>query len=166
MKKSITLSKNNGFVMIEVLVTALLITIGLVGFGGLMAHNFRAGHSSLLSTRATTLAESMAERIKANYTAAREGTAYDNLVTPGGEECSGICADGAAQAQDDLYKWSAMLGSELPLGKGKVEAQVKTLGSGIEAKVFVISVLWDADKAGISPTRCEPSQCVSLTVRM
>ncbi|HZE18056.1 MAG TPA: type IV pilus modification protein PilV, partial [Mycobacterium sp.] len=55
-----------GVGLMEVLITVLVLSIGLLGLAGLQATGLRNNHGSLLRTQATMLAADMADRIRAN----------------------------------------------------------------------------------------------------
>lgn len=88
-----------GFTLIEVLVTLVILTIGLLGIAGLMAQGQRSAFEAYQRQQALALANDMAERIKSNRpgvddtavaatyaaaitlgTAAGTGTRYSDLV--------------------------------------------------------------------------------------
>ena len=55
-----------GFSLIEVLVTMVVLSIGLLGVAGMQASGLRNNHAVYTKTQATNLAMDMAERIRAN----------------------------------------------------------------------------------------------------
>lgn len=85
-----------GFTLIEVLVTLLVLSIGLLGLASLQVQGLRATHEALLHTQANTLAVDMTERLLTHTAAA------DPL-----------------DAQD-LQDWKTQLAQRLPEGDGSV----------------------------------------------
>ena len=57
---------NRGFTLIEVLVTLVILTFGLLGIAGLMAKGQRASFEAFERQQAVALASDMAERVRAN----------------------------------------------------------------------------------------------------
>ncbi len=58
--------KNSGFTLIEVLITVIVVSIGLLGLAGLQISGLRANMSSEDRSKATLLANDIAERMRAN----------------------------------------------------------------------------------------------------
>jgi len=120
-----------GFMLVEVLVTIVIFTIGLLGVIGLQALAMSSSHMSSMRSSATVLASDMAERMRANLGAvnAAAGTTYDDAV-PASNACRAIYAGSveaapascapAAMAADDLQDWQDLIGQALPAGSGAV----------------------------------------------
>lgn len=115
----------HGFSMIEVLITVLILAIGLLGLAGLQSTGIRSNHSAYLRSQATILAYDIADRMRANRSAALVG-AY---TTAGS---SGIPAQ-------DIIAWKNNLAAMLPEGDGIIS---RTAGNR-----FTITVQWD-DRRG------------------
>lgn len=58
--------KNSGFTMIEILITIIVVSIGLLGLAGLQISGLRANMSSEVRSKASVLANDIAERMHAN----------------------------------------------------------------------------------------------------
>ena len=83
--------RTHGFTLIEVLVTLLVLSIGLLGIASLQTQGLRGTHEALLRTQATTLAVDMMERLQADTLDAH-----------------------------DLRDWKTQLTQRLPEGDGNV----------------------------------------------
>lgn len=136
-----------GFALIEALVATVIVAIGLLGAVQLILASLREGAEALARTQAITLADDMAERIRANPGALG---AYD-VASYGGNLVEHGCAQGAAPAspcsatelaEDDLARWRAQVFESLPRAD---EARVSftSLGDGRLAQ-YLIEVLWTA----------------------
>jgi len=90
-----------GFTLIEVLVTMLILSIGLMGMAGLQAVSLKMNQSAHLSSQATFLAYDIIDRMRANRTAALD-EAYDMSLG-----CTAPSATGVVK--DDLENWLATL---------------------------------------------------------
>lgn len=101
-----------GFTMIEVLVTVLVLSIGLLGLAGLQATSLRNNHSAYLRSQATVLAYDIADRMRANRSSAGAG----NYVIGLGDDAP----SGTAIAATDLSDWKAALAQLLPAGDGAI----------------------------------------------
>lgn len=100
-----------GFTLIEAMVAAVVIAVGLLGLVALQLQALRTTRMALARTQAVALAADLADRIRAHPAPAQ---AYD---------CGGDCAagdGGDAQATADLDDWLATVGARLPDGVGAV----------------------------------------------
>ena len=61
--------RRNGFTLLEVMIALLVFSLGLLGMAGLLAVSVRTNHGAYLRTQATFLAQSMADRMRANKSA-------------------------------------------------------------------------------------------------
>lgn len=118
--------RQQGFSLIEVLVTVLILAIGLLGLAGLQSTALRTNHSALIRSQATMLAYDIVERMRSNRTAALNG-AY-NLALGGTPTGSSIAAQ-------DLTAWRSNLTAVLPSGTGAV-----AMAAGGR---FTITVQWE-----------------------
>lgn len=127
--------KQRGATLIEVLIAVLILAIGLLGVAGLQITSIQSNHSAYYRTQATVLAEDLADRMRANRTAAL-GTAYVvNFPTS-----SSSNSVSGTQAQKDLAEWLNSLASTLPEGTGKVER---------DDTLIIISVRWNDNRGRI-----------------
>lgn len=146
MKGIITSRRQTGFTLIEILVTIVILSIGLLGIAGMQASGLRNNHAAYTKTQATNLAMDMADRIRANPRAARGDTyLYDSAN--GMAEDPGCIAAGctpAQVAQYDKYQWSIpILGKNDPADDSVKPALPD--GRGIisrDGDQFVITLLW------------------------
>lgn len=136
--------RSEGFTLVEVLVSVLILGIGLLGLAGLQNVGVRAGYSALQRSQASWLASEMADLLRANPEAARAG-AYDTTFADVADECPKPA--GSTRAQLDLAQWRAdvcqMLGKT---GGGSV--QVIRSGHLYSA---VIAVRWRDRRAHERP---------------
>ena len=56
----------NGFTLLEVLIALLIFSLGLMGLAGLLVVSVQTNHSAYLRTQASFLAQTMADRMRAN----------------------------------------------------------------------------------------------------
>jgi type IV pilus assembly protein PilV len=115
-------SSIRGFTLLEVLVSVLVLSIGLLGLASLQVAGMQNNHSAYLRTQATLLAYDMADRMRANVTGVTnlkyshsdpDGTVQANCLTTTG--CTST-----EMAGHDIYEWYQSLGNQLPGGKGVV----------------------------------------------
>lgn len=108
-----------GFTLLEVLIALLVFSLGLIGVAALLMVSVRTNHSAYLRTQASFLAQSMADRMRANnlgiwhnsyqgtYTAATGGSTATTCLGSTG------CSYTQVAARDGLI-WSNQLASFLP----------------------------------------------------
>jgi len=126
--------KQNGFSMLEVLVTIVIVSFGLLGIAGLIANSLKANHSSYARSQASWLANDIIDSMRANRSVA-EVTASPYILAIGDSP------SGSGIPFDDLTAWRAKLAEVLPSGTG---------GVGIDAahdNKVVVTIQWDDSRA-------------------
>lgn len=116
------LTAHKGFSLLEVLIAAVIFSIGLLGLASLQVTGLKMSHDSLLRSTASIYANDMADRMRANYPAFLEGQGgpYDNptganagLAGCLGKTGAGANADQSCTssqiAQEDFYEWLASI---------------------------------------------------------
>ena len=107
--------RNRGFTLLEVLIAVLVFSLGLLGLASLMVMSVKTNHSAYLRTQASFLAQSMADRMRANSQAIW-ATTYNGAYPAGGiNPCGGgiACSSANVAARDKFY-WSQQLTDLLP----------------------------------------------------
>jgi type IV pilus assembly protein PilV len=132
--------RSDGFTLVELLVSVLILGTGLLGLAGLQSVGISAGHSALQRSQASWLAGEMADLLRANPDASRAG-AYDASFTETGAGCPQ--AGGTTRAQIDLSQWLASVCETLG-GTGSGAVQVVRSGELYSA---VIAVRWSDRRA-------------------
>jgi type IV pilus assembly protein PilV len=147
-----------GFSLVEVLVSLLVLSLGLLGLARLQAVALRQNHSAHLRSQATMMAYDMADRMRANRQALRAGRYHlpSAAATPACLTTAGCSPD--AMAAHDMLEWSGALARVLPLGQGTVcidsspadgasAASPECSGTG---DVYAIKVWWDDTRSGVA----------------
>lgn len=136
---------SGGFALIEVLVTIVLITIGLIGLAGLQARTSQVEMESYQRTQALLLAQDMAERIAANKASAVRYVG-DNYGMGAAANCIGL-----GGFQFDLCTWgNAIQGATERSGTVNVGTLLKGRGC-VATKAtnqFQVIIAWQ----GLAPT--------------
>ncbi|OWP52789.1 type IV pilus modification protein PilV [Pseudomonas nitroreducens] len=132
--------RSEGFTLVEVLVSVLVLGIGVLGLAGLQSVGISAGYSALQRSQASWLAGEMADLLRANPEAARSG-AYDTTFA----DVAGGCPrpTGSTRAQLDLNQWQADVCETLG-GTGSGSVQVIRSGNLYSA---LIAVRWNDRRA-------------------
>jgi type IV pilus assembly protein PilV len=153
----LSLRRSRGATMIEVLVSLLILTVGLLGVAGLQARMQTAEVEALQRAQAIVLLQDMVDRVSAN----RKNTASYVTTDPLGVGSTLDCSAPATIAEKDMCEWSdALLGSET-----KTVGSVTTrLGAMNEARgcitnpvttmprEVVIAVVWQGLVPTVAPT--------------
>jgi type IV pilus assembly protein PilV len=113
----------SGLSLIEVLITVVLVSIGLLGLAGLQLTSVRNSSSSGERFIATTLAQDILERMRANRAVAIAGGANGYDLAMGAEPAA------AGVAGTDLDTWTDALAAALPQGEGSVEVDANDVAT-------------------------------------
>jgi type IV pilus assembly protein PilV len=157
-----TVKNQNGVGMIEVLITLLVLSIGLLGLAGLQASSLRNNQSAYMRTQAVILAYDILDRMRANQMGVEAGS-YNDIDTADLPSQPGCIATGCSFAQladYDIVAWGTDLNNALSSALGRVE----TNGDG----TFTVTIMWDDARNGASGTGCDPDdaddrQCFFVT---
>lgn len=120
---------DNGFTLIEVLVTLIVLSVGLLSLAGLQVFGLRTSHSASLRTQATIQSYDIIDRMRANLRGVQNGN-YDQPTQAGSagvektacEAITGTTNGCSTQdmASHDLFKWNQAIADVLPGGVGVV----------------------------------------------
>ena len=144
------MKKKAGFTLIEVLIAMIILAVGLLGLAGLQATSLRNNQRAYNRSVATQLAYEMADRMRANYTHAKNlaGNVYITTSPPTAAAVTNCTSTAgcvpAAMAQNDLYDWNQAIQSSLP---GTVASPVTGIIT-IAGNVFTITINWDDNRDG------------------
>ncbi|MDH5325357.1 MAG: type IV pilus modification protein PilV [Gammaproteobacteria bacterium] len=145
------MAQAKGATMVEVLVSLLILSLGLLGVAGLQTTGLRSNQSAYLRSQATHIASDMADRMRANLPAVDAGN-YDNVnsnsvpADPGCIKSATGCTS-TQLAQHDIREWSLTSKNALPLFVGTVSKDGMSTAEASD-DVYVITVRWNdvADK--------------------
>ena len=146
--------KSDGFSMLEVLITLLVLSLGLLGMAGLITTGMKSNSTAHYRSIAIHQTQDIADRMRANLVGVRSGL-YDDLTVdiPASDDCAAAACDDAQMAVYDHAQWNNANINLLPNGRGTV--------SGNLVNGYVITIMWtEKDRGGgcqgaVSPeTRC------------
>jgi len=152
-------SRQSGFTLVEVMVAALIMSVGLLGLAGLQAASLRNNQGAFMRSQASTLVYDLADRMRTNVSSANSNfysVAAANVAVNANCNTTAGCTP-QQMAQSDLAEWNTVIASHLPLGQGIVcvdsspddgtsaaAPQCDGLGSQ-----FSIKLWWDDNRDGI-----------------
>lgn len=113
------IKKNQGFSLIEVMVTILISAFGIQTYAFLQINALKNTNAALHRSHATIMANDIADRIRANVPGAWAGGYNQDLVTENLNNCSSECSD-YEYATYEVYQWLELIKSHLSSGKGQI----------------------------------------------
>jgi type IV pilus assembly protein PilV len=134
----------NGFSLIEVLVSLLVLTLGVIGVAGMQLAALRTAQQSTFQTTALQLASEMADRMRANDSQMKS-TGTDNqflkvdYTAANGKPTAPakLCYDAACNAEElarfDVYEWQNRIRSGLPAGRAVICRDASPWDTGADA---------------------------------
>ncbi|GBG12507.1 type IV pilus assembly protein PilV [Novimethylophilus kurashikiensis] len=125
--------KQQGFTMMETLVSIMVVAFGLLGFAAMMAKSVKDNRIAYMRSQATMLSYDITERMRVNRQAALSGSYTIGI---------GSTPVGSSVAQLDLIKWKNEVLQSLPQGDGAVSV----MGDG----KTTITLQWDDDGDGVA----------------
>ncbi len=153
------LKASAGFTLIEVLVAALVLGIGLLGLAGIQSLGLRSNQSAIQRSAATMLADEIIDRVRANAQAAGS---YDNRIGTDGNNCLAQACSPADLADYDLSQWAKAIyqpqypeKARLPSGSGIV-CQDSSPDDGTPGDsacdgagtAYAVKIWWDDNRTG------------------
>ena len=124
-------ARDAGFSLIEVLVSILVLSFGMLGVASLLATSLSGSHTASMRTQAIVLADDLADRMRANRaTAVAAGPNNYEGIAPAENRCRAVhyghrhAAPVACTPQqlaaDDLFDWQTQIAAALPAGTAVV----------------------------------------------
>ncbi len=140
---------HDGFTLIESMVAAVILTIGLLALTGMQSFSLRKNVDASNQTRVTNLAADMLERIQFNR---RRAANYHNInVSSSMTTCPTAAAD--VMANGDCTQWrTLLLSSNLQNIRGTVTLSNPTPPAldplGLNRNTVTVQVTWDETASG------------------
>lgn len=133
-----------GFSLLEVLVTVVILSIGMLGVAAVLVTVHKANASSYLRQQAVQETYDILDRMRANRSAALQG-GYDVALntapgTPSTNCTSGSCSP-AQLASYDKWQWRTDITNNLPSGTGSVVTAPFGASPNVSTQVTVV-VQW------------------------
>lgn len=151
-----------GFTLIEVLISVVVLSIGLLGLAGLQAASLQSNNNSISRSQAAILAYDMADRVRANLQGRNAGN-YHLPAAAAIAACATAPGCTASQlAQNDAAEWNAAITQVLAGGQGVVclDSTNNPVGTNTinhqcdgVGPLFAIKLWWDDDRNPATPNQ-------------
>jgi type IV pilus assembly protein PilV len=114
-------NRQSGISLIEILVSIVIISIGMLGLAAMQNSSMRLAYDSYIRTQSSFLAYDLIDRIRANPEAPPYTLAPGQVITQ--QDCFGVNANcGVAQLrQFDLYYWQQYAEQLLPEARFEID---------------------------------------------
>ncbi len=150
------LKTQKGFNLIEVMVSLVIFSIGLLGLAGLQQVGLAQNATAMQRTVAMSQAYDILDRMRNNRT-----TDYTSATAASIPNCITAACDTSQIASYDIFEWNLALASALPNGIGFITGT---------PTAYTVYVGWDEKRAGLTPTSCNPAtpagvKCISIQGR-
>jgi type IV pilus assembly protein PilV len=113
--------KQSGFSLVEVLVTVVISTIGILGMASIQLTSLKSSHHSFFHTQASLLSYEIIDDMRANRNAAVNNDYDTTLTSPADISDPG---DDASIADKEKYKWYRKMATILPKAKASIVCDV------------------------------------------
>ncbi len=147
--------RHTGSSLIEVLVTMVILSIGLLGYAGMQVNSMRSTETGRMRSEVIALASDISDRLKANQPHVNAGTYTGSLSgKPSSPECGTNPCTAQQMSKQDLSSWHERL-ALLPDGKGNITKTAITI-DGIESSLMTISLCWNEARITAQDSSCPP----------
>ena len=131
-----------GYSLLEVLITILIASFGLLALAGMLLKGIQHSNSSFARSVAAQQAYDLADRMRANTPGLKNGS-YDSIAFDAAENCVActavaLCTPSGLAAYD-ACSWNKQNRALLPFGQGSVSKS---------GKVYLVTVRWDDTHSG------------------
>lgn len=155
-----------GFSLLEVLISLVVLSVGLLGMAGLMSTTVKSNDSAYMTSQANALAYNIIDRMRTNASGLQAGDysvpmpAAPSTATREPASCTGTSCSTSDLATYDIDQWQYDLAHKLPQGRGSV---APTASSGVYA--ITIKVLWNDERANraLNGTAAPANSSLSVT---
>jgi type IV pilus assembly protein PilV len=161
---------HRGFTLIEVLVSLVIFSIGLLGMAKLVLVSAHANDSAYLRSQATALGYQILDNMRSNMGAAT-ANGYDTALgaTPAAPtSCVGtgtVCTP-TQQAAWDVYSWKQHLDAVNSLGGGLPSGKGSVVTSASVPVTAIITVQWDDSAAQCAFATCTVGTASPMSITL
>lgn len=135
----INYKRQHGITLIEVMVSVLVLSVGLLGYVSLQAQSIKSNKSAYYRSQANILAQDISERMRTNRFDVERGL-YD-IANEAVGTCKNTLSDNQSIAKKDILDWKNMLAcliSDADTTRVSIQRQHSDLGNTV-----IIKITWD-----------------------
>ena len=136
-----------GSSLLEVLVTMVILSIGLLGYAGMQLSSMRSTEMGRMRSTVIALGGDIAERLQANRREALQGGYDGEIEAQTAADCSLDACSRQQLREHDLSAWRQQLRS-LPAGRGHIANSSSTM---------TISLCWNEQRREDAGDGCPPA---------
>ena len=156
LQRQYTMRRQNGFTLLEVLVTVVVLAFGLLGLAGLHVVGQRMNDISQIRSQATILANDIMDRMRANPNGvSADGYEITIPSTAPSNDCQSSSCSATEMAELDMYEWGQLLQTYLPAGTGAITQN---------GDIFTITLSWTEKLAAVDNAGNRQDKTTSLQV--
>lgn len=150
-----TLKRQSGSSLIEVLVSMTILAVGILGIGAMQTSTLKSNQNSYMRTQAIFHANDIVERMRSNRAAVGAGNYNDPtpVVTAACQTTTGCSA--ALMAANDVAQWETGVAAALPggaatvcLDSSPVDGTATVPACNSSGNVYAVKIFWDDDRDG------------------
>lgn len=150
-------ARQSGMTLIEVLVTLVIVSVGLLGIAALQLTTLKGNQEAYVRSQASVLASYIIDRIRANQQGFVAGN-YDNIPMDG----TGVAG---TTANADLIRWQAEIDRLLP-GGAAVSGGSIARGVGVGNNTITVTIQWSERRDRVLDPAAGPAPApVTFTTR-
>lgn len=144
-----------GTTLMEVLVSLLVLSGGMLGIASVQSVSLRNNQAALFRTQATMLSSEIIERMRGNKTAV-DNDAYDDVAGAATAACftAAGCTPNQMAAQD-ILDWDTAVAATLPGGTGVVcldstgnDGTAANFACDGNGNIYAVKIFWDDNRDG------------------
>lgn len=142
--RALRASRQRGVSMIELLVSFVIFSFGMLGLASLQTKTLAYGQSSLYRSQATALTDDVLDRMRVDVVNAKAGQWNTPLTTLAAE----VRPSGTGVFTSDLPEWKRQVEALLPLGRASIT---------VSSDVVTVIIQWDDSRAQRTSTTGTPA---------
>lgn len=137
-QKMLTRSKQSGITLVEILVTVLIFSVGIIGLTGLQSRAVKGSVSSIQRSQAMMYGYYMLDVMRIDRINVKDN-AYDVSKT-----CDVSDFSGSTLAQKSLAGWLTLLKTNI----GKIDDETTCVEINCDEYTCTLKIIWDDERAG------------------
>ena len=143
----------SGFSLLEVLISLVIMSVGLLGVAGLMSTTLKSNDSAYMRSQATAQAYNIIDRMRANMTGVNAGNYVVGMPPSAAtgalpSTCTVATCTSPALATYDIGQWEYDLAKFLPQGRGSISVTLSPGNTTVPAATtYTVTVLWNDSRA-------------------